>query len=159
MSSRGKLPVTDQPAEVAVLIAEMMNHVHRRWVGDTLALMNELGLTMAQMVTLHIVGHKGGQSISGIAAHLRLSAAATSHLVDRLVRVGLLARAEDPVDRRQKSVSITPDGRRLVDRIQREHARQLTAAMAPLSAEARRQFSKAVSQVIEVFSSLPQEKS
>ena len=48
-----------QPAKLAHLIEEMMSHIHRRSADDTLAVMNEAGLTMAQMVALHLLTHLG----------------------------------------------------------------------------------------------------
>src|SRR5678815_2959441 len=76
-------------SEVGDLVGDLMGLVHRRSAGSTLALMNEAGLTMAQMVALYALEHKGPLSVSTIAFFLKLSPAATSHLVDRLVTAGL----------------------------------------------------------------------
>src|SRR3954468_21600806 len=95
-------PVTGQPAELSALVNELLSHVHRRSAGDSLAIMTEAGLTMPQLVTLHMLAHAGGRSVGGIAGCLQLSAAATSHLLERLVQAKLVARTEDPDDRRQK---------------------------------------------------------
>ena len=38
--------VTGQPAELSALVSELLSHVHRRSVGDSLAIMGETGLTM-----------------------------------------------------------------------------------------------------------------
>ena len=146
-----------EPLEVGGLIGEMMGHIHRRSAGETLAVMNEVGLTMAQLVALHMLGHMGTQSVSKIAACLRLSPAATSHLVDRLVGVGLVARVEDPGDRRQKQISITAAGRSLIDRVQRERAREMATVVAGLSPAVREQFARVLVQVIAELSSLPKD--
>jgi DNA-binding MarR family transcriptional regulator len=153
----GKLATAPRAAEVGALIGEMMSHIHRRSAGDTLAIMNEIGLTMAQLVTLHLLDHAGTRSISAIAACLRLSPAATSHLVDRMHTVALVERIEDPSDRRQKRVSITAAGRRLVDRVQRERSREIAEVVARLSAEVRGQFSRVLVRVIKELSLLPQD--
>lgn len=145
------------PVEIGALVGEMMSHIHRRSAGETLAILSEAGLTMAQLVTLHILEHGGTRSVSAIASCLRLSPAATSHLIDRLVVGGLVGRIEDPVDRRQKRVSITAAGRRLVDRVQKERTREMSQVVAGLSPEVRRQFGKVLVQVIKELSSLPQD--
>ena len=88
----------------------MMSHIHRRSADDTLAVMNEAGLTMAQMVALHLLDPPGPMSVSSIAACLKLSPPATSHLVDRMVVAGLVGRTEDPDDRRHKRIAITRRG-------------------------------------------------
>ena len=144
---------------VGALIGQVMSHIHRRSAGDTLAILHQAGLTMAQLVTLHVLEHGGTRSVSAIAGCLRLSPAAASHLVDRLVDQGLVVRVEDPADRRQKRVTITASGRRLIDRVQRERTREMSEVVARLSPEVRGQFGLVLVRVIEELSSLPQEMS
>src|SRR5260221_10171771 len=94
-------------AEVGALVGDLMGLVHGRSAGGTLALMNQAGLTMAQMVALYVLDYTGPQSVTAIASFLNLSPAATSHLVDRLVTGGFVGRTEDQEDRRQKRIAIT----------------------------------------------------
>ena len=96
--------------------------------GGTLALMNEAGLPMAQMVALYILDYAGAQSVTAIASFLNLSPAATSHLVERLVVGRFVGRTEDQSDRRQKRVAITATGRALAARVHNERAREFRAA-------------------------------
>ena len=145
--------------EMGALIGELMKHVNRRSAGQTLAILNDAGLTLPQLVCLHILDQCGVRTVSAIAEALRLSPAATSHLVDRLVGVGLVGRIEDPVDRRQKRVTIAAAGRRLVSRVERERTREMTGAVAGMSLEVVRQFSKVLVKVIEELSSLPKDAS
>src|SRR3954465_14947015 len=105
--ARAQTQPSGQPAELSALVNAMLSHVHRRSAGDSLAIMTEAGLTMPQLVTLHMLAPAGGRSVGAIAASLRLSPPATSHLVDRLVRARLVVRTEDPDDRRQKRLAIT----------------------------------------------------
>ena len=153
--SRG--PSRDRPDELSVLVGALFGHIHRRSAGDSLAVMGDAGLTMPQLVTLHLLAHVGGRSVGEIGNRLRLSPAATSHLVERLVQADLVARAEDPGDRRQRRLAITPNGRRLVDRISSERTREVSAALAGLSPTLRRQFANVLSRVIEELASLPEE--
>ena len=147
------------PPELGALIGELMKHVNRRSAGETLAILNEASLTLPQLVTMHILDRGGVRTVSAIASALRLSPAATSHLVDRLVVAGFAGRIEDPDDRRQKRVTITAAGRRLVERVERERTREMTDAVAGLSPEVYRQFSKVLMRVIEELSSLPKDVS
>ena len=147
------------PAEMGALIGELMKHVNRRSAGETLAILNDAGLTLPQLVTMHILDQGGVRTVSAIASALRLSPAATSHLIDRLVVAGFVGRIEDPDDRRQKRVTITATGRRLVERVERERTREMTDAVAGLSPEVCRQFSKVLVRVIEELSSLPKDVS
>src|SRR5262245_43254096 len=126
-----------QPAQLSLLVSELMSHIHRRSAGDTLALMNEAGPTMAQLVSLHTLAHAGVRPVGAIASCLRLSPAATSHLVDRLVQSGLVGRSEDPEDRRQKRIAITPAGRKLIERVDAERTREFSAVLGRLSPSLR----------------------
>ena len=150
-------PLRGQPAELSALVSELFRHINRRSAGDSLALMGEAGLSMPQLVTLHLLAHAGGRPVGEIGHRLRLSPAATSHLVDRLVQAGLVARAEDPHDRRSRLLAITPEGRRLVDRINSERTREVSAVLARITPQLRRQFADALARVIDELASLPEE--
>jgi DNA-binding MarR family transcriptional regulator len=146
-----------QPAELSALVSELFRHINRRSAGDSLALMGEAGLSMPQLVTLHLLAHAGGRSVGEIGNRLRLSPAATSHLVDKLVQAGLVARAEDPDDRRSRRLAITPVGRGLVDRINSERTRELSVVLSRISPQLRRQLADALVRVIDELASLPEE--
>ena len=144
---------------LGALIGDLMKHVYRRSAGETLAILNDAGLTLPQLVCLNILDECGVRTVSAIASALRLSPAATSHLVDRLVSESLVVRIEDPVDRRQKRVTITAAGRRLVGRVERARTREMTEAVAGMSTEVVRQFSRVLVKVIAELSSLPKDVS
>ena len=155
MASRPRQPRSGQPADLAVLIEEMMSHIHRRSADDTLAVMNEAGLTMAQMVAMHLLMHLGPISVSSIAACLKLSPPATSHLVDRMVVAGLVGRTEDPTDRRHKRIAITAPGRELIEGTNERRTREFTRVLSSLSSDAQAQFGKALGRVVTELKGLP----
>src|SRR3990172_2296967 len=74
------------------------------------------GLSMPQFSALMRLYYRGECGISDISAHLDVTAAAASQLVEGLVQKGLLERVENPRDRRAKQVSITPKGRALIQK-------------------------------------------
>jgi DNA-binding MarR family transcriptional regulator len=73
------------------------------------------GLSMPQFSVLMRLHYRGSCGISDISSHLDVTAAAGSQLVDRLVKDGYLERAEDPHDRRAKQVSLSAQGRKLIE--------------------------------------------
>jgi DNA-binding MarR family transcriptional regulator len=155
MSKPRPKAVTGQPAELSALVNELMSHIHRRFAGDSLAIMADAGLTMPQLVTLHMLAHTGGRSVGAIAGCLHLSPPATSHLVDRLVRAKLIVRTEDPDDRRQKRLAITDAGRQLVENLNNERSREVSVVLARLTPALRRQFAEVLERVVEELDSLP----
>src|SRR4249919_3521761 len=155
MATRARTSRGPRPAKLARLIEEMMSHIHRRSADDTLAVMNEAGLTMAQMVALHLLTHLGPVSVSSIAACLKLSPPATSHLVDRLVVAGLVGRSEDPIDRRHKRIVITDEGRELIESTHEGRTREFSRVLARLSSEVQAQFARVLARVVDELKALP----
>ena len=68
----------------------------------------DLSLTLAQLKAIYLVATAGPMRMSDLAAHLGTAPSTASGLVDRLVQMGLLDRAEDPANRRQVLVRATP---------------------------------------------------
>lgn len=72
-----------------------------------------------------------------IAAHLGISTASTTKLLDRLERGAHITRSAHPTDRRALAIAITPETRRsAIETVGRQHARRFIAA-ARLSAQER----------------------
>jgi DNA-binding MarR family transcriptional regulator len=111
--------------------------------------MAESGLTMPQIVTLHILRSAGPFTVSAIAERLKLSKAATSHLIEQLVVKGFVTRIEDSVDRRRKSVSITPKGNRIVERLMQLRRNTFQVALNHLTPELVQELDKVISRVFE----------
>jgi DNA-binding MarR family transcriptional regulator len=72
-------------------------------------------LTFAQLKLLKMVSLTEAYTVSNVASFLGVSSAAASRAVDRLVRRRLLDRAEAAADRRAVRLSLTDEGRRLVE--------------------------------------------
>ena len=73
-------------------------------------------LTFPQLRLLRLVDRQGKLSIGDVAGFLGVSNAAASKAVDRLVRSGILGRAEAQGDRRTTEVTVTEEGRALLER-------------------------------------------
>ena len=130
------------------LLRELMCMVIQRSAGEMLRIMAAEGLSMPQMVSLHVLRDCGPLSISAIAEKLSLSLAATSHLVDRMVQQELVIRREDTTDRRQKRVAIAPSGKELLERLVQARLREATQIMAGLPPELHEQLEQVLEQVV-----------
>src|SRR6187431_1472701 len=84
-------------------------------------------LTMAQAKLLYVVTASGELSMSEIANRLGVTISTASGAVDHLVSVGLLSRVDDPANRRQVVVSITPFGLETLEQLRELSTRQLRA--------------------------------
>lgn len=107
----------------------------RRSFRDFKRFIDESGLSVSQVNALIWLYHCGTCGVSGIGEHLGITRAASSQLVERLVGLGLLAREEDPLDRRGKQITLTPDGRALIEAGIEARARWIEELMTALSPE------------------------
>ncbi len=96
----------------------------------------EIGVTMSQAKVLYLVAAGQGTRMSELAAHLGVSISTMSGLVDRLVDHELLARHDDPADRRQVVVTITEKGSGHLERFRELNAAQMRRLLARLGDEA-----------------------
>lgn len=141
-------PPSSSAEHASLLFHELISLLIRRSTCEILATMTEAGLSMPQMVTLSILNHHGPHSISAIAAKLNLSLAATSQLVDRIVKQALVLRDEDASDRRHKRVMITPTGRALIERLVQARSREVAQSLAGLPPALQTQLETVLNEVI-----------
>lgn len=123
----------------------------RHSVDDMTALLREHGLSMPQIGALQLLRAEGPQTVSAVADHLNLSLGATSHLVERLVQKDLVARTENPADRRQKLVSLRPAGMDLIAEIDRRSAASMQALLQNVSEPSRVALDEAVERALREF--------
>lgn len=97
-----------------------------------------LELSMPQTAVLFLMSREGSSTAGEVARLTGRSPSATSRFLDQLVKLGLATRTEDPQDRRQKRLHITPAGRELVARIETRRAEAQLELMARLSEAERR---------------------
>ena len=112
----------DRVARIDRVVASYELLMHRIASSHAPDLM-EVAVTMSQAKVLYLIAASEGMRMSELAVRLGVSISTTSGLVDRLVDHGLLARHDDPADRRQVVVTITPTGKADL-----EHFRELNAA-------------------------------
>jgi DNA-binding MarR family transcriptional regulator len=72
---------------------------------------------VVEVRALVVVSQLGGASLRDLADGLGMHVSTASRLCDRLVGAGLLDRRDDPTDRRQLALRLTPRGRAVVNRV------------------------------------------
>jgi DNA-binding MarR family transcriptional regulator len=77
-------------------------------------------------------------SMRAFAEELACDPSNVTGLVDRAERLGLVERMSDPGDRRVRMLTLTPKGRRLRDRINRDVAQELAKALGIKDEDRRR---------------------
>ena len=102
------------------------------------AVSGDLGLSVAQLFALRVIGNRSGISMSELAERTLTSPSAVSEVVSRLVVKDLVRRFHAPDDGRRVILSLTPSGEGLMRQIGETLPERLIAAfvaMPPLTRE------------------------
>jgi DNA-binding MarR family transcriptional regulator len=124
--------------------------------GAVLALMNDAAITLPQLLLMSRIEQLGSGSLATIRDESSASVPALSQMIDRLVRQGWLDRAEDPADRRRKSIRIKPQGRDLLRNVETARSADFALGLNAVSKELRAQLATVLERaIVEIQSSRP----
>lgn len=90
-------------------------------------------VTIAQFRSLVILASKGPSTLANLATELGVTASTAQRQIDRLVGQELVTRQENPQDRREVVIAITPSGKRIVDSTTRRRRKAIAAIVANMS--------------------------
>lgn len=90
-------------------------------------------VTLVQHRLLVLLAAGGDQTVKALAEQLGVNASNVSRLCDRLQKLGLLARDRSPTDGRAVVVSLTVDGRELLEVVRRRRRRDIARILGQLS--------------------------
>lgn len=131
-------PLAEPPLDA--ILVQWQRAIWWSGVRPMLRRMIAANLTMAEALVLRSLRLKP-LTVAGAAEHLMLSHSAASRAIDRLVRDGYIVREENPHDRRQKRLTLAPQGTALVLALEGDIAKgfhQLLNAMRPDDRETMR---------------------
>jgi DNA-binding MarR family transcriptional regulator len=141
--------------EVALVLRQWMEAVAMRSLGDWRRFVRSSGLSMPQLSLLMRLYYGGGCGVHDIGKGFGVSSAAASQMVERLVQTGLVARGEDPDDRRARQIALSSKGRALIDRGIQERYRWVEDLVEELGAGQRTSVLRFLPQLIEAEKRLP----
>ena len=94
--------------------------------------LGSLDVGFTQLAALYAIGGPVTLTVGDLAEQLERSPSATSRRVEGLVRRGYVERAEEVVDRRQRVLTLTPEGQALLAGVDRDRADQFLAVVRPM---------------------------
>jgi DNA-binding MarR family transcriptional regulator len=95
-------------------------------------------VTLPQLRVLVMVASRDDLNLGSVATGLGIHPSNATRAVDRLVKAGLLDRRDDPSDRRNLVLELTPAGRRLVDRVMDERRAAIAGILQKMPVSRRR---------------------
>lgn len=116
-----------------------------------------LGVTPAQMNALVVLYEPKNLPMGELAESLGLTESAATRLVDRLLRMNLVRRDRDEVDRRVVRVRLSSYGRQLADLVFQRRQEQFTRFAQRLSADGRQNLTQGLDALLTVFQDMEQE--
>ncbi len=106
------------------LAQDLLFFAYRDFTGAADVILAELGLGRAHHRALHFIGRNPGMTVGDLLTILRITKQSLARVLNELVSRGYVAQTTGRTDRRQRLLTLTPQGaaleRRLFER-QREH--------------------------------------
>ena len=115
------------------------------------AVEQDTGVTNAQLFVLRELARREPLSINDIAGHVMTRQSTVSLLVARLVGSRLVRRHVDDLDARRVLISLTPRGRRIVERAPEPPTAAVLRAIRKLSPHTRTRLNAALTELLDLL--------
>ncbi|MBV9143205.1 MAG: MarR family transcriptional regulator [Pseudonocardiales bacterium] len=121
---------TEDARWLAGYLRKMVSTRPAAWAGSE--------LTLSQLIALHFISAKAPMTLMTLSEALGTRPPATSAMVDRLARAGLVHRTPDPDDLRRVLLAVTSTSAQMLGKIDPDTARQLQAVLSKMGSAAQR---------------------
>jgi DNA-binding MarR family transcriptional regulator len=115
-------------------------------------------VTLTQYRSLVVLAARGPQSVMALADALAVTSPTASRLSERMVRKGLVARREDPRDRRAVILEATGEGRQLVDVVTDRRREEIARLLAAVPVDKQRSLVDALGLLAEAAGEVPEQE-
>lgn len=106
-------------------------------------------VTVPQLRVMTMIATGGGVNLSSVAAGLNVSPSNASRICDRLLKIGMVDRREDPTDRRHITLTLTSDGQALLDRVNRHRRTAIRRILRKMTQRQRDQLTAALNDLAD----------
>ena len=132
-------PASDREVEAVMAAANVLLRVAARSVVEV-----EDTVTSPQLRVLVLIDSRGPQNLGGVAAELGVHPSNATRICERLVVAGLLARRDEPADRRYVRLELTVAGRDLVRTVLGHRRQAIADVIGRMPAERRKPLAEAL---------------
>ena len=134
--------------EVAEFAGQLFFRLWRASHTRTAEALSSVGLTPALFGVLNFLSHRGAAIQLEIAGAMGIDPSALVSLIDELESAGLAKRRPHPDDRRAREVTLTPKGRRTLERGRRMASEVEDEVLQGLTASERRELVRLLRQAL-----------
>jgi len=126
--------LTDLNLKTLIALSRCTHSVHKR----EYKAIKEAGLTVSQFAVLEVLYHKGDLRVSEIIDKILSTGGNMTVVIDNLVKENLVERCIHSKDRRVNLISITKEGRKLIDEIFPNHLENINEIFNILTSEEKK---------------------
>lgn len=108
-------------------------------------------ITLPQFLILGFLGRGGGSRMTDIARFMGITTAASTGIVDRLVRAGYAARSYDANDRRIIRMKLTQSGSILVKKVNKERRQMIIDIFGKISQAEREKYLEILTHIYNIL--------
>ena len=115
---------------------------------------NELSkgkITLPQLFTLGFLNEKGESRMTDLARFMKVSTAAMTGVVDRLVRDAYILRVYDPKDRRIIKVKLTSKGVQLIKKINQQKRQMVINVFGEITQVEREEYLRILTRIYDIL--------
>ncbi len=125
---------TSAPSSTSVAVADRLRPVLLRLARELRKEAREAGVSAGDVGLMAAIKYHSGIGVKELAERERMSAAAMSKHVERLVQEGLVTRDQSAQDRRRVGLGLTEEGRRALRNVRSRRTVWLAQRLQKLSA-------------------------
>lgn len=139
-------------SEFADRINEIMPMFIKEFARRQISELFKTKITLPQFLILLLLQKQGELKMTGLARFMKVSTAAMTGLVDRLVKYGYILRVTDPADRRIIKVRLTTKGIDLVRKINKQRKQMIINIFGRLSRADRENYLRILMRIKDILS-------
>ena len=109
-------------------------------------------LTLPQLWALEIMQDREGCALNELESALQLKPSTATMFVDRMTQLGIARRVRNAKDRRSIKVAITPKGRRILQKIEKDKRKGMNALFKPFTPGERGAYLILLEKLVREFS-------
>jgi DNA-binding MarR family transcriptional regulator len=125
---------------------EAVMRASRALVGISAASIAEVDdvVTVPQLRVMMMIATRGAINLGAVAAGLDVSPSNASRICDRLLKIDMVDRREDPADRRNVVLTLTSEGQALIDRVIRHRRTAIRGVLRQMTPQQRLNLTEAL---------------
>jgi DNA-binding MarR family transcriptional regulator len=138
-------------SEFADKINEILPQIIREFIRRQTNELSKGRLTLPQFLILSFLNERKESKMTDLARFMRVSTAAMTGIVNRLVEAGYAVRIFDPHDRRIIKINLTAKGEVLVRNIGKERRRMIMNVFSKVSENDRTDYLRIITRIKEIL--------